>query len=975
MVSSGYAAGPIDGLFGPITETALVRYQADHGLQIDGIAGPRTLRALTARGVILYPGAGYDPRGSPLVRGLQRLLAKAGYSPGPVDGRFGPRTERAVVRCQTAGRMQVSGIAGPRVFGYLIGSIHVHRSVSDRKVSRALTAQTRHMKRPTSSLSIGPLLIVGVLGVVLVLLAANGASSALRSDSGRRPPTRSDEAATAVDSLGDIGAPLKAPKAPVRASGAPAPSDTRDAGIDRLGDLDFVPVDTGAAGSGRWGRPDDGATPHRLREEVWLSRSGVVVTSGTLGGFLYAFVAASAARAMGPLDVLRAAAFLMIVLMLVYGGLVYLIARMGYMRRRSIFRHATRQELAAFVDKTDAAVCILVPSYKEDPGMIRQTLLSAALQEYRRRRVVLLIDDPSSPDAEQDRATLVAVRSVPGEIQALLDAAREPFTRALREVEGMAESGEIERKQETGRLASLYECAAAWFRTQAASMTAEDHSTALFVEMCLRELATRYAAAARNLQARLLSRGPYPKIEELLRRYRGLEALFAVEVTCFERKRYENLSHAPNKAANLNSYIGLMGRQLRATSTEHGLEVKDASTEQMDFEVPDADYVLTLDADSLLDPAYTARLVHFLEDPANARVAVAQTPYSAVPGASQTVERIAGATTDLQYVIHQGLTAHGATYWVGANAVLRKRALSDIATTISDPDTGRTYVRYIQDRTVIEDTESSVDLLARGWQLFNYPARMSYSATPPDFGSLVVQRQRWANGGLLVLPKLIRVLLRREAIDADALHGFMRLHYLISLAVVNAGVTILLLLPFAGWYTNAWLPLTALPYFALYTHDLRLAGYRHRDIIMVYALNLLLVPVNLAGVARSLHQAITGRVTPFKRTPKVSDRTPVPPTYIVAPFLLALFLIAASGVGFVRGSPWQGAAAAVNGLLLVYGVTVFVGWRSGCSDIAASCRCWNRPSSSRERSLGPCLEPSVHGGPPRAPRPRRSLAS
>ena len=36
----------------------------------------------------------------------------------------------------------------------------------------------------------------------------------------------------------------------------------------------------------------------------------------------------------------------------------------------------------------------------------------------------------------------------------------------------------------------------------------------------------------------------------------------------------------------------------------------------------------------------------------------------------------------------------------------------------------------------------------------NYPERLSYSATPPDFGSLVVQRRRWANGGLLILPKL-----------------------------------------------------------------------------------------------------------------------------------------------------------------------------------------------------------------------------
>src|SRR3712207_8901858 len=53
-----------------------------------------------------------------------------------------------------------------------------------------------------------------------------------------------------------------------------------------------------------------------------------------------------------------------------------------------------------------------------------------------------------------------------------------------------------------------------------------------------------------------------------------------------------------------------------------------------------------------------------------------------------------------------------------------------------------TLFRSVQDRTVIEDTESSVDLAAHGWTLINYPERLSYSATPPDFGSLVVQRDR-----------------------------------------------------------------------------------------------------------------------------------------------------------------------------------------------------------------------------------------
>jgi cellulose synthase (UDP-forming) len=284
-------------------------------------------------------------------------------------------------------------------------------------------------------------------------------------------------------------------------------------------------------------------------------------------------------------------------------------------------------------------------------------------------------------------------------------------------------------------------------------------------------------------------------------------------------------------------------------------------------------------------------------------------------------------------VIHQGFTAHGATYWIGANAVLRKRALEEIATIARDERTGTNHLRFIQDRTVIEDTESSVDLVRRGWGLFNYPARLAYSATPPDFGSLVVQRRRWANGGLLILPKLLRIVLRR-AERPGLIHVFMRFHYLVSLTAVNVGLLVLLFVPLADWYANVCLPLTAAPYFALYTHDLRLAGYRSSDVVKVYALNLMLVLVNLGGVARSLWQAMTGRRTPFLRTPKVRDRTTAPALYVVILYVLIFMLLFGAIFSALDGHELTGAAAGVNALLLFYAVAAFVGLRDSREDLA-----------------------------------------
>src|SRR5205814_7994617 len=176
----------------------------------------------------------------------------------------------------------------------------------------------------------------------------------------------------------------------------------------------------------------------------------------------------------------------------------------------------------------------------------------------------------------------------------------------------------------------------------------KDHADALFVERIL-----RCPARSHRNRAHALTEAN-PAGVDLLNEYRRLAALFKVEVTSFERKQYANLSHEPNKAMNLNSYLGLMGKSFREAGSPDGRVLVQTDDARAALRIANADFIIVLDADSLILPEYSLRLMHFMARPGNERVAVVQTPYTSVPGAPSMIERIAGATTDVQLMSHQG---------------------------------------------------------------------------------------------------------------------------------------------------------------------------------------------------------------------------------------------------------------------------------------------------------------------------------
>jgi murein DD-endopeptidase MepM/ murein hydrolase activator NlpD len=137
MRELGLYPHPVDGITGPWTLSAVRSFQRRKGLAVDGIAGPRTRRALQR--------LGRPPLGARMMRrgdrgwdvaALQFLLRSRGFGQGGLDGVFGPNTSLAVTGFQRAARIGVDGVAGPTTL----------RALRRRQVSAAPSGPVRFLR-------------------------------------------------------------------------------------------------------------------------------------------------------------------------------------------------------------------------------------------------------------------------------------------------------------------------------------------------------------------------------------------------------------------------------------------------------------------------------------------------------------------------------------------------------------------------------------------------------------------------------------------------------------------------------------------------------------------------------------------------------------------------------------------------------------------------------------------------------------
>jgi cellulose synthase/poly-beta-1,6-N-acetylglucosamine synthase-like glycosyltransferase len=337
---------------------------------------------------------------------------------------------------------------------------------------------------------------------------------------------------------------------------------------------------------------------------TWLGGVAIAVTA--LAWLVYlAHTVVSEFIDHGPHDsqfIAQTIAYTVVMTLLLFSSAMYLLARQGALYRSRDHVRIPRAEIDASFGASRPSMTVLVPSYAEEPAVVRATLMSAALQEYPDLRIVLLLDDPPTPKDPTAAASLAGCRALPTEVMDLLQEPYERFSAALVVHEAAALHGGPATADDIRALALEHRWAVRWLRDLADTYPSSSHADDFLVDEVFRGLATDLEVTARALFAALDQHASVPA-ERLAQLCRRLVWTFGVRVESFERKSFANLPHDANKAMNLNAYIALMGRRVRVVETRIGRVLRVTEREDATL-VPDSDYLLTLDADSVLLPEY-----------------------------------------------------------------------------------------------------------------------------------------------------------------------------------------------------------------------------------------------------------------------------------------------------------------------------------------------------------------------------------
>ncbi len=147
----------------------------------------------------------------------------------------------------------------------------------------------------------------------------------------------------------------------------------------------------------------------------------------------------------------------------------------------------------------------------------------------------------------------------------------------------------------------------------------------------------------------------------------------------------------------------------------------------------DGDFIAVFDADFIPRRDFLTKLLGYFQDPG---IALAQAPQHYYNRNSFQHRRLGKTIWNEQSsffdVIMQGKNSCNAVFWIGTNAVLRRRAVEEV---------GGFAVE-----SVTEDMLTSIRIHARGWRSVYVNEPLAHGLAPVNIRQFLIQRLRWAKG-------------------------------------------------------------------------------------------------------------------------------------------------------------------------------------------------------------------------------------
>jgi cellulose synthase (UDP-forming) len=184
------------------------------------------------------------------------------------------------------------------------------------------------------------------------------------------------------------------------------------------------------------------------------------------------------------------------------------------------------------------------------------------------------------------------------------------------------------------------------------------------------------------------------------------------------------------------------------------------------------DLVFVLDADHVPLPDALDAVVGYFDD---GDCALVQTPHDFYNHDSIQHYEVGRHEQSVFYsTILPGKDRHGASFWCGSGAVIRRGALLDVGGVATE--------------TIAEDFHTTIKLHQAGWTSRYHDEVIIQGLAPHDLAAYLLQRDRWARGNLAVFTT------KQSPFRARTLSKRQRLSYLGSLSAYLAGPMRLLLL-------------------------------------------------------------------------------------------------------------------------------------------------------------------------------------